>query len=165
MLGSWSHFNSAPTNPADQRNFGNSASHNHLVHPFSMPLQRKTTHELNLSQPSSKFSCWDHQACLLRMRNRTQLQECVPHFPAVWCVFRQGSWLRRRLHTRHGKDNVWIHGTDAPLSWALKALVAPLPWSAHVCFDSHHGHLVEFLAVVRDLAVLDSKLVPNTLCE
>ena len=25
------------------------------------------------------------------------------------------------------------------------------------------GHLVEFFAVVRDLAVLDSKLVPNTL--
>ena len=37
--------------------------------------------------------------------------------------------------------------------------------SAHVCFDSHHGHLVEFFAVVRDLAVLDSKLVPNTICE
>ena len=52
-----------------------------------MPQHRKLTRELNLSQPSSKSSCWDHQACLLRTRNQTQLQEYVPHFPAVWCVF------------------------------------------------------------------------------
>ena len=51
-----------------------------------MPQQRKLTHELNLSHHHRNLPVWDHQACLLRTRNQTQLQECVPRFPAVWCV-------------------------------------------------------------------------------
>ena len=77
--------------PIDRCNFENSASHNRPIHPFSVPQQQKSIHELSLSQPSSKSSCWDDQACLSRTRNQTQLQECVPHFPAVWCAFRRGS--------------------------------------------------------------------------
>ena len=79
-------------NPTDGYNFGTSASHNRPSHLFSWPQQQKIIHELNLSQPSSNFSCWDHQARLLQTRNETRSQEKFPGSPTVWCVFRQGSW-------------------------------------------------------------------------
>ena len=66
---------------------------------FSLSQQQKLIHELYLSRPSSKFSCWDHWARLLQTRNQTRSQECVPGSPTVWCVFRLGSWPCRRSHT------------------------------------------------------------------
>ena len=59
----------------------------------------------------------------------------------------------------HGKDNVWLQGTNVPLSWARKALVAL------TCFHSHHGRPVELVDFSHDPAVFGSRLVPNTLRE
>ena len=55
------------------------------------------------------------------------------------------------------KDNVWLHGTDAPLSWARKALTAPfyldlLKRVLILTMDISLNSLLSF----RDLAVLGS---------
>ena len=69
------------------------ASRHHPGHLISLPQLQKLVRVLNLSQQSSKFSCWGLQGCLLRTRSRTRLQEYVPCRPTVSCVFRQGARL------------------------------------------------------------------------
>ena len=73
----------------------------------NLPQQRKSTHELNLSNSS----CWDHQACVANAKSNSVTEMCSA-FPSCLVCFPSGLLALTQTSHQARKGHVWLHGTD-----------------------------------------------------